>query len=272
MTVRSQGLAAFPELDAEAMVERLHLALAGDVASASPQPAERARPTVSRSASDALSPPVSSLPVSGSFSRSLSQVVSRALSGWLHGRGVWGSARTLGLATAAATLLLVVASLKWGESWTGGGEGPDGGVRSKGGLSLRLYVKRGERVSEAASGERFHAGDRVRFEVELPRGGHFMLVGVEVKGTVYAAHPLGKQRSIAVGTTAEGTPPGRTPRVGQVSGTMALDESRGREWWHAVLCPLPFSLAEVRPAAEAGRLQLPAADCVSTPFLLLKVE
>jgi hypothetical protein len=130
-------------------------------------------------------------------------------------------------------------------------------VTSKGGLGLVVYRERGGDVDKTLSGEQFQPGDRLRFEVELPRPGQLMIVGVEADGDTFPCYTSESERSvIQVETTKQVLP-----------GAVELDDSRGKEQLHAILCRTPFSFDDVR--VEEGRVVSPP-DCMSTPFILDK--
>jgi hypothetical protein len=159
----------------------------------------------------------------------------------------WRGVTTLGALAAAAVAL-----------WFGRAPAVDaplgGGVRAKGSLGLRVFRDRGGRVSEALPGERFEAGDRLRFRPEgLPDAGQVMVVGMEAGGALFAYAPAGGRRSVPVSQRdAEGALPGAAE----------LDASRGREWANLVWCPEAFGLEDLR-AEGPGRLQPPAGCRVS---------
>jgi hypothetical protein len=130
-------------------------------------------------------------------------------------------------------------------------------VTSKGGLGLVVYRERGGDVDKTLSGEQFQPGDRLRFEVELPQPGQLMIVGVEADGDTFPCYTSESERSII-----------QTETVKQVlPGAVELDDSRGKEQLHAILCRTPFSFDEVR--VEEGRVVSPP-DCMTTPFIMDK--
>jgi hypothetical protein len=130
-------------------------------------------------------------------------------------------------------------------------------VTSKGGIGLTVYRERGGDVDKTLSGEQFQPGDRLRFEVELPQPGQLMIVGVEADGDTFPCYTSESERSvIQVETTKQVLP-----------GAVELDDSRGKEQLHAILCRTPFSFDDVQ--VEEGRVISPP-DCMSTPFILDK--
>jgi hypothetical protein len=102
------------------------------------------------------------------------------------------------------------------------------GVRAKGGLSLRVFRLHDGHAEEVRSGERFAAGDRLRFVVDLPSEGFVRVLDVEEHGGVSVAWPL--QQGVS----------GRLPAGSEVplEGAVQLDQSAGRETLYLVHCPL----------------------------------
>jgi hypothetical protein len=130
-------------------------------------------------------------------------------------------------------------------------------VTSKGGLGLVVYRERGGDVDKTLSGEQFQPGDRLRFEVELPQPGQLMIVGVEADGDTFPCYTSESERSVIQTETNKHLLPG----------AVELDDSRGKEQLHAILCRTPFSFGDVH--VEDGRVVSPP-DCMSTPFILDK--
>ncbi len=133
-------------------------------------------------------------------------------------------------------------------------------TRLKGGVGLTVYVERGGRVARAQSGDVFRAGERLRFEIDLPEDGHIMIVGREVSGRRYNVFPVGddvvRSRSLPVGADQ------------LLPGAVVLDEALGQESLFLVSCPQPFDSSQVR--FRGGRAS-PPAGCLTAPFVLTKV-
>jgi hypothetical protein len=133
-------------------------------------------------------------------------------------------------------------------------------VRSKGrALDLIVYRERSGDVDKMLSGEQFAPGDRLRFEVDLPEPGHLMIVGVEADGDTFPCYTGEGERSVGQVETSKRVLPG----------AVELDDSRGKEQLHAILCHVPFSFDQV--AIENGRVISPPG-CTSAPFLLDKED
>jgi hypothetical protein len=150
---------------------------------------------------------------------------------------------------AAAGLLLVVS-------------GPDDETtREKGTLALHVYRFTAGGSEAVVSGERFYAGDRLRFVVDLPRAGYASVLGVEPDGELYTAWPRGGQ-----GTASLPAGAGQ-----QLPGAVSLDESAGREMLYLVVCRsdvAPLRCASRGPGAEPTCPE----GCTMTPFAMEKVE
>jgi hypothetical protein len=151
------------------------------------------------------------------------------------------------LAAAAAVLLFVHVPTP----------GPDTTLKG-GGLDLRVYRERGGEVSTTLSGEAFQAGDRLRFEVDVPDAGHMLVVGVEADGALFRAYPNDRDESVPV-----------EPGAGQLlPDAIELDSSVGLEVLHLVVCKAPFTARDLR-AAGARSLNLPPG-CRAAAFELDK--
>ncbi|HZI14521.1 MAG TPA: hypothetical protein VE153_29405 [Myxococcus sp.] len=133
------------------------------------------------------------------------------------------------------------------------------GTRLKGPLGLRVFRLAGEHAEEMVSGAAFAPGDRLRFTVDLPGGGHVAVLGVEASGALYTAWPLeaGATTRFEAGSGLE------------LPGAVALDAQPGRETLYLVHCPL-----EVGPPRCASRGAGSAPECpegcATTSFLLEK--
>jgi hypothetical protein len=152
---------------------------------------------------------------------------------WITWR--WPAALTT--LAAAAVLLLVLR--------------PRDEVRAKGGLGLHVHRLRDGVSQEAASGERFAAGDRLRFVVDLPERGYLSIVGVEATGRSYQAWPR-------AGEAPRLFPAGAGQLLG---GAVALDGSTGRELLTLVHC---------RSSAAACTPPRCPPGCTATSFALDK--
>lgn len=155
-----------------------------------------------------------------------------------------------GLASAATLVLLVVLQ-------------QPNTIRSKGGLQLRIYrannsAPQQQKAEQVLSGARFAAGDRLQFELDLPKAGQIMVVGVEASGSLYPAYP------------SSGPPISRAIGSGQkqmLRDAIQLDDSVGVEWLILVFCRQPFAMERLSWSAQ--RLNIPKG-CSSVPFKLVK--
>jgi len=145
------------------------------------------------------------------------------------------------LGVAAGVLVLSLAGLLW---WRGGeGPPPDSYVGVKGGASLQVWARRGERVFPVGPGARLRAGDLLRFVPRLPGPGYMMIVSVDARGKVSPYHPPAGGRAAAV------RPPLGAPAL---PGSIELDESRGPERLWLLFSTREFELGEVEAAAAEG--------------------
>ncbi len=151
------------------------------------------------------------------------------------------------LAAAAALALLVLGAALWWRppAGEGGSPGaaPDGYLGVKGGASLQVYARRGDRVFEVRPGERLRAGDLLRFVPRLPGPGHVMIVAVDAQGGVSLLHPARGPRAAVV------RPPLGAPVL---PGSVELDGSLGPERLWLLFSTREFELAEVEAAVAAG--------------------
>lgn len=172
----------------------------------------------------------------------------------------WLGAGPRGLASLAivmaAALFLVVRPSDHHQTTQSSGEG----TRLKGSLSLRVYRQHGSRSEAVTSGERFAPGDKLRFEIDTPRDGYVMIVGVEADGDVYTAWPIEAQG--AASKLSAG------PRQA-LPGAVALDDTRGKEALYLVQCATPFEITQCK-SLGADKALTCAADCALSPFMLDK--
>ncbi|MFT7621895.1 MAG: hypothetical protein ACI9WU_001060 [Myxococcota bacterium] len=123
--------------------------------------------------------------------------------------------------------------------------GPDI-VRSKGGLQLRVFVKRAGDVTEMASGERFAEGDTLRFVIDLPRDGHVLVIHTDAQNSKVAAWPLGAEASQSL----------TAGRERELTGSVALDGAAGSEKLTLVRCDAPFAPAAIPPGCDRVHFDL----------------
>jgi len=157
---------------------------------------------------------------------------------------------------AAAALFFVVRPSDHQQTTPSAGQG----TRLKGALALRVYRQHGSRSEAVTSGERFAPGDKLRFEIDTPRDGYVMIVGVEADGDVYAAWPIaadGAASKLAAG-----------PRQA-LPGAVALDDTLGKEALYLVHCGTPFEIAQCKSLGAEPALTC-ASDCALSPFMLDK--
>lgn len=148
---------------------------------------------------------------------------------------------------------------------TGVGQEPGDTVREKGGLQLHVLRQQADGAQSAQSGDMFHAGDRVRFVIDLPAPGHVNVLGVEADGGMYVAWP-----------SAPGVATLRDAGRAQVlPGAVELDGRPGRETLYLVRCPqaagVPATQCRVSTGSSGGMGQLGCPPgCSTTAFVLNK--
>lgn len=155
----------------------------------------------------------------------------------------------MGVGSAAAVIALVVRV---------GPPRDTTGIKGSGAPVLSVFREHGGQVEEAKSGERFDAGDRLRFQVDLPSPSQVMIVGVESSGSMYVCYPD------VSSTTARALPAGDRQLL---PGAVRLDRSSGRETLYLVACERPFGKDVLKPSA--GALATPDG-CKTARFELLK--
>ena len=139
--------------------------------------------------------------------------------------------------------------------------GDDGpdGLRLKGNVKLQVFKSDGQGGTEILSNERLTSGDTVRFRVSVAQDAHVMIVGIEAGGKRYAAYPLEGERSAPLRAGQQQTLPG----------AVTLDSSSGKEWLHLVACDQAFGLADVKVGSAPETLVLPAG-CAADTFSFIK--
>lgn len=164
----------------------------------------------------------------------------------------------LALVGAACVVALLVVGVR---PPAGPPNGPQAGIRAKGGPLLHVHRLTKTGSQEVESGDPLAPGERIRFVVDLPQKGVVSILGIEQSGALYAAWPTEK-RATAYPLTA-----GR----GQIlPGAVALDDSPGRETLYLILCPDrdPPHRCQSRGAKEPPRCQ---EGCILSPFVLNKI-
>ncbi|MEM6531357.1 MAG: hypothetical protein AAF654_01970 [Myxococcota bacterium] len=112
----------------------------------------------------------------------------------------------------------------------------DDGTRLKGGTSLRLHRHADGGSEILSSGASARPGDRIRFEVGLPKRGVVTIYGVEAGGETYTARA---PEVLEAGT-------------GQLlKGAVVLDNALGTEILYLVRCDERSQLASCTPSTEA---------------------
>jgi hypothetical protein len=244
LALRRAGFDAFPELDEHALLARLEARIeagAPDKAQATQGPSEeiqRAATKDRRTWIDRLSALL--FPKAG-----MQLLPGLAVVGLLLGAGfLWG--RSSADRSDGEPVAVVLA--------------PDDSVRVKGSIGLRVYRMRGDTVEEVTSGDTFASGDKLRFKVTLPRQGELFVVGAEANGKLYGAYPAEGHRSVALDAGSDQL----------LDDALELDASTGREWLHAVYCPKPFALSDLR-ALVPDKLSAPEGCAVDT-FEMVKTR
>jgi hypothetical protein len=141
------------------------------------------------------------------------------------------------------------------------------GLRAKGSLGLHVYRQRAERTEEMSSGDRFHAGDHLRFAVDLPKAEYVSIWGIDGRGELYAAWPLPPLPSAGEAVQPDTQRP--AGQAQQLPGAVTLDDSPGEESLYLVACPLKASLVAC-VSRGVGRPPICPAGCSLTQFRLKK--
>jgi hypothetical protein len=179
-------------------------------------------------------------------------------------RLVGGSLRAplLGVATAAAALVLVI-----GLPQDGGGESAlddalGDGIRLKGGAHLGLFVADPSGAHLAADGEELFEGDRVQFVVRhSEQATARVIVGIDGKGavTLYDVRDL-------PATTEKGD-----ARARVVDESVILDDAVGAERFFLVQAGMPSQALAPLVERAARSLVETGADLTTTPMLPLDI-
>jgi hypothetical protein len=139
----------------------------------------------------------------------------------------WG----LGAAAAAAVAVLWIAPRGGAGQFSFKGAPPP---------ALVLFASPGQGPARPLDpGATLHPGDIVRFGVRTTRPAHVLVASVDAEGRFTLYHPQAEDRSARVD--------GREP-LHVLAGSVALDETLGREWFVLLLSEDPLSRAAVEPA------------------------
>jgi hypothetical protein len=156
-----------------------------------------------------------------------------------------------GLAAAAAVLL-------WLRHEPSGGLADQPSIRNKGHqLVLIVHAHDGTRDRLVGPHDRVRPGERLGFEIAAPAGGYLIIVGIDGTGVSYPCYPQG--------------PEGQAVRLAPTSALTALpaaielDDVSDHERIIGILCPAPFTRADVERAPRVKR-----EGCVQTEVSLIK--
>ncbi len=161
--------------------------------------------------------------------------------------------------TAVGALVLLVSLVFVLYSYNNVPGASSSGMRSMGGLELRVFVERSGRVSEALSGDEFHPGDRLRFKVSLPHEGFVLVVGQEDSGRLYRVFPIDSGKGERMQSS-----------ISLLPGAVRLDSSLGKEKLLLVLCSQPVDIHMLSSSGHSG-IEVPSG-CISSIFELNKTK
>jgi hypothetical protein len=143
------------------------------------------------------------------------------------------------MAGAAGSMVVAAALLLWfGRHTLDGATAPD--IRLKGGVSLRVLAKHGDRVVQLSDGDALLPGDELAFEYAIDRPQYVQLLGIDDSGTVTRYFPQSG--------TPDATSPIRVSRRAQLPVGIQLDARKGEERLYAVFSDTLLGEAEVRAA------------------------
>ncbi|MBI5524719.1 MAG: hypothetical protein HY897_00130 [Deltaproteobacteria bacterium] len=148
----------------------------------------------------------------------------------------------LGYVSTALTAILLVGL------WNLAGNEPTY-IGAKGGLSVEVYAKRGERVFRVKDGDTLRPGDMLRFISGVPKAGYLMIVSIEEGGAVNLFYPQNGESAMNVNERSSGP----------LAGSVILDEKAGLERVFVLFSELPFDFKEVRTAARLRLDSVPSA-------------
>lgn len=170
-------------------------------------------------------------------------------------------ARRAGALLAAVTFAAgAYAALLWTQSGTNTDELPLR-ERSKGGLVLRYYVKRGTRIFEGAPRDTLNPGDAIQFGIKTQRSAFVAVFSVDGSGAASVYFPQSHE--------AARVPAGDT----LVPQSTVLDEVLGNEWLIAVSCASAFEVEPIRERlAQHGDPDLQIPGCEVDRLLVNKAK
>jgi hypothetical protein len=166
---------------------------------------------------------------------------------WLAGGGT--------LLAAAAALLI------WWRAQPRGGDGGEPGVtRLKGGGGrVALYVRHGEILRRAASGERVEPGDALQLAISSAVPTHVAVLSLDGAGTASVYFPRGpRAEQVAAGDEVA------------LSTSVELDDVLGREQLHILLCDRAVEVEPLRATLAGPAHALPALPGCAVETLALE--
>ena len=140
------------------------------------------------------------------------------------------------LAAAAAVILVVI---RRGNEGSGGGLGD---TQVKGDeISLVVHRASGDGSTRLATGDAVHAGDRIRFEINVGKSGFVAIIGIDGTGQPTIYHPDHGTAPVAF-----------DPKEHLLPGAIELDATPGDEKFFAIYGERPFAFDVVVPALATG--------------------
>ena len=174
--------------------------------------------------------------------KALAEPLSDRVSAFLFGR----RARLVFAAAAAAAVCVVAIGgyfyqdAQQRTQYTGI-KGPSTVLRT-GGIGLKVFASHAGQVRPLGDNETLNPGDALRFAPAVPADGYLMVVSVEESGKLNLYYPAGGEAAMKVAAGAEPLP-----------GSVVLDASWGAERVFVLYAAEPFSLAQVRDAANRAK-------------------
>ena len=171
---------------------------------------------------------------------------------WLGSARTWWLSAAVGLSAAAAGVALwVQPSPNPAPRVSSPDLAADAGIRTRGGLTARLVIRRKGRTFDYDGRFALRPGDQARIVVESPHGGYVTVIGEDEADApdgklpvFYDNAPLGPGRQV-------------------LPGSLTLDDRVGTERWVVFHAREPVSTEELRAAVRQGR-PVEAAQTVLT--------
>jgi hypothetical protein len=152
----------------------------------------------------------------------------------------WASKRMVAAATSGIAIAAVLLLWVGRNTWDGTSGATTSEIRLKGGVSLQVVAKHGDRMLRLHDGDALFPGDELAFEYSVDRPKYVLLLGIDDSGAITRYFPQAG--------TPEATSPVRASPRAQLPIGIQLDARKGEERLYALFSDALLDEVAVRAA------------------------